>query len=94
MDISCATIHSDCLLAVQAINREAEDLSSLGSLIDDIKDLLIAAPDISILHASRTTNFVAHRLANFSYESIGHSEWFSHAPEFILDALLYDCNRI
>lgn len=33
MDISCATIHSDCLLAVQAINREVEDLSSLGSLI-------------------------------------------------------------
>lgn len=94
MDISQAMIHSDCLIAVQALNSAEEDLSPLGNLIEDIKVLFKELPNISISHASRTTNFVAHRLASFGFDSGSHSEWFSHAPDFILDALLYDCNRM
>ena len=37
MEVSNVVLHSDCLLAVQAINSEDEDLSPLGSLIEDIK---------------------------------------------------------
>lgn len=76
------------MLAVQAIYSKEEDLSPLGSLIEDIKYMLKVSPDISIQHASRTTNFIAQRLASFSYESNVQQEWFFIALNFILDAFL------
>lgn len=94
MKISCGVVHSDCLLAVQAIQGNGEDLSPLGNLIENIKDLLHTLPGILVGYAARTTNLVAHRLANFSYESNVHLEWFSNAPDFLLDALIYDFHRI
>lgn len=94
MELSNVIIHSDCLLAVQAINSDEENLSSLGSLIDDIKALLHESPLVSVHHASRGTNFVAHRLTGFSYESNIQLEWFTIAPDLIINALLYNCNRM
>lgn len=61
-DISCAIVHSVCLLEIEAIHGISEDLSSLGNLVEDIKDLLHALQGISVSHASKTTNLVAHRL--------------------------------
>lgn len=61
MDISSVVISRDCPLAVQALAREDEDLSVLGNLIEDVKALLNASPNILVHHAHRTTNFVAHR---------------------------------
>lgn len=58
-----AILHSDCSLAVQAIHGTLEDFSSLDNLIEDMKVLCLAHPGISVSHALRTTNFVAHRLA-------------------------------
>ena len=94
LEISNITLDRNCLLAVQAIQSKEEDCSFLGSLVEDIKDLLKASPTISVHHASRTTNFVVHRLASFSYESNVQQEWFSIAPDFILDAFMYDFGHI
>lgn len=76
MEISNLILHSDCLLAIQAINSDADDFSPLDSLIEDIKDLFKAFPRISIHHAFRLTNFVAHWRAQFSYESNVHLKQF------------------
>ncbi|PRQ38383.1 putative ribonuclease H-like domain-containing protein [Rosa chinensis] len=94
MNITRATIESDCLVAVQAINSLTPDLSPLGALIVDVQELLAASLDIKLSHVPRQANTVAHRLASYSFECNVHLEWFSIAPEFILDALLYDFNRI
>lgn len=62
-------VQGDCLLADQAILSSEEDMSPLGNHIEDIKDLLNASLNIFIPHANRTTNHVAHRLAQFSFDS-------------------------
>lgn len=65
MEILVAKVHSDYLLAVQAIQSDEEDLSPLGNLIEDVKGLLPLSPQIYIQHASRTTNHEAHKLASY-----------------------------
>lgn len=79
---------------MQAISSPTEDLSLLGNLIEDIKQLLSTYSLISLHHAYRTSNCVAHSLASHGFDFDTHSEWFSHAPDFILDAIRYDCNRM
>ncbi|KAM5578651.1 hypothetical protein ABKV19_008793 [Rosa sericea] len=94
LNVTQAVIESDCLHAVQAINSMAEDLSDLAALISDIKGLVHVLGGIVISFTPRQANMVAHRLASHSFDSNVHLEWFTTAPEFILDALMYDCNRI
>lgn len=63
----------------------------MGSIVDDILVLLDSDISISVSHASRSSNLVAHRLASFAFEYDIYFEWFTHATDFILDALTYDC---
>lgn len=46
MEILVAKVHSDYLLAVQAIQSDEEDLSPLGNLIEDVKEILRLSPQI------------------------------------------------
>ncbi|XP_061993936.1 uncharacterized protein LOC133711869 [Rosa rugosa] len=89
-----AELESDCLLAVHAISSSVGDLSPLSPLVADIKGLLVQCPTISLHHVRRDGNRVAHRLASISFDSNLHQDWFTHAPDFILDALVYDVIRM
>lgn len=66
MEILVAKVHSDYLLAGQAIQSDEADLSPLGNLIEDVKELLQLSPQIYIQHASRTTNHEARKLASYT----------------------------
>lgn len=60
LQLERVVVESDCLLAVQAINSNSPDLSSLGSTVDDILVLLGSDLSIAVSHASRSSNLVAH----------------------------------
>ncbi|KAM5580526.1 hypothetical protein ABKV19_009994 [Rosa sericea] len=94
MQITYAIVESGCLVAVQAIASVAPDLSQLSALVADIRGLLADSEHLQLLYVPRQANTVDHRLANFSFESNVHLQWFVNAPDFILDALMYDFNRI
>ena len=94
MGISKAIIESDYLAAVQVVNSPVYDLSPLGSLISDIRTSLANHGEICISFAPRQTNMVAHKLAGYGYDVNIHYEWLTHAPDLILDALMYDWNRM
>ncbi|PRQ32260.1 putative ribonuclease H-like domain-containing protein [Rosa chinensis] len=85
---------SDCLEAVKDVTADHQDFSPLGTIVEEIKDLLGELHSIGVHHTYRTANHVAHRLASFGFDSDIHMEWFFQAPESVLDALQYDCNRI
>ncbi|XP_024164283.1 uncharacterized protein LOC112171314 [Rosa chinensis] len=94
MHVTKAILESNCLLAVHAINSVTEDMSDLGALVSEIKGLVATVGEVTVRFAPRQANMVAHRLANNSFETDCHLEWFTHAPEFVLDALMYDRNHI
>ncbi|XP_024165011.1 uncharacterized protein LOC112172067 [Rosa chinensis] len=80
-------------VAIQAIISEVPDMSIYSPLIEDIKVGARVFQDISFVHAPRSVNCVAHRLASHAFENEGFHEWFAPAPELILDAIMYDCNH-
>ncbi|KAL6223362.1 hypothetical protein ACLB2K_006749 [Fragaria x ananassa] len=90
MHIADAVVESDCLVAVTTLNSPEDDLSPLNVLILEIKETLAANRGFSLHFAPTQTNSIAHKLANYGFESNIHLEWISHAPDFILDALMYD----
>ncbi|PRQ32559.1 putative ribonuclease H-like domain-containing protein [Rosa chinensis] len=94
MNVTKVVMETDCLVAVQAINSSTEDLSELGALIHDIKGLVGVVGDVTVGFTPRQANRVAHRLASYSFDSNIHLDWFGHALEFVLDALMYDHYRI
>ncbi|PRQ51291.1 putative ribonuclease H-like domain-containing protein [Rosa chinensis] len=94
LGLSNIALMSDCLEAVKAVTEEDQDLSSLGTIVEDIKGLLGELQSIGVHHTYRTANHVAHRLAGLGFDSDIHMEWFFQAPESVLDALQYDCNRM
>ncbi|XP_061993522.1 uncharacterized protein LOC133711407 [Rosa rugosa] len=73
-----ATIESDCLQAVQDIAFADYQSLDFGSIIDDIQG-------VQICFAPRTSNKVAHRLANMAFESDQNETWFGSIPNCILD---------
>ncbi|PRQ48116.1 putative ribonuclease H-like domain-containing protein [Rosa chinensis] len=77
------------LEAVKAVTAEDHDFSTLGIIVEEIKDLLGDLLFIGVHHTYRTANHVAHRLAGFNFDSDSdiHMEWFPQAPECVLDAL-------
>ncbi|XP_024159070.1 uncharacterized protein LOC112166454 [Rosa chinensis] len=94
MTVTNVIVQSDCLLAIKAICEEGENFTTLGNLVEDIKALLHQLPSIGIQYAYRTSNRVAHKFASYGFDANTHTKWFSNALEFVLDALIYDCNRM
>ncbi|XP_062014092.1 uncharacterized protein LOC133730534 [Rosa rugosa] len=87
LGVSNVAIMSDCSAAVKSVTAEDHDFSTLGIIVEEIQELLGDLLSIGVHHTYRTANHVAHRLAGFGFDSDIHMEWFSQAPECVLDAL-------
>ncbi|XP_062028521.1 uncharacterized protein LOC133744429 [Rosa rugosa] len=86
-------IESDCLEAVKNIANVHDTHIVEAALIDDVRVALCALTSVTVQHAPRACNRVAHRLASMAYEARTKSVWYNQAPEDILDVLNYDCNQ-
>ena len=84
---------TDCLMLIQALQQQDLDLSNMGSIIAEVKDLLSKHAEFRIAHVYREANRVAHVLANQALQSSESQTWFVVAPNFVRDAILSDCNH-
>jgi ribonuclease HI len=58
-----AIVESDCLRVVQVLTTNTEDRSVCWSLYKEAKDMMIGVPDVQICKIGRSSNKVAHGLA-------------------------------
>ncbi|XP_062014412.1 uncharacterized protein LOC133730929 [Rosa rugosa] len=93
LQLQNVTIESDCLEAVQEISCSDHDLTKFGAILDDIHELMTSIHGVQILHAPRSCNTVAHRLASIAFESDQQEFWLHSAPNCILDVVQHDCNH-
>ncbi|XP_073121074.1 uncharacterized protein [Henckelia pumila] len=68
-DLHQVLIVSHSLLAVQAVTSPKEDLSYVGLCVANIKKSITELGNISLFHARRSANEVAHSLTKFSWSS-------------------------
>lgn len=83
---------SDCLMAVHAIHATEMDQSLVSHTLQDIQELLLQLPHVTLSFEPRQINRVAHSLASHAFDFSMDQLWSSLAPDFIQDALAYDCN--
>nr|XP_011469535.1 PREDICTED: uncharacterized protein LOC105352972 [Fragaria vesca subsp. vesca] len=79
-----------------ALLEDAADLSSLGMILDEAKEIMNRHPDfILLIHAQRGSNRVAYILANHAQTSCDESDLVcncSRQSVMIRDVILNDCN--
>ncbi|XP_024179050.1 uncharacterized protein LOC112185076 [Rosa chinensis] len=63
-DMNVIDIESDCSLVVTTLQREVEDRSDIGRIIDDCKSYLTYFHSIQVSYIFREANGVANRLAH------------------------------
>ncbi|KAL6226283.1 hypothetical protein ACLB2K_000246 [Fragaria x ananassa] len=93
LHISKIVFETDCLLLQQAVSQPDTDLSTLGTIIAEVKEFLHRYADFRVLHVPREANRVAHILANHALNYSESQSWFVVAPEFVRDAILSDCSH-
>jgi ribonuclease HI len=78
--LSNATIASDCLTIVQALNQEYS--GSLSMVTEEVKDGANQLAEVFFRHDNRASNSEAHRLADFVVSSVvGRQVWFDQPPD-------------
>ncbi|KAL6225497.1 hypothetical protein ACLB2K_004347 [Fragaria x ananassa] len=93
LHISKIVFETNCLLLQQAVSQPDTDLSTLGTIIAEVKEFLHRYADFRVLHVPREANRVAHILANHALNYSESQSWFVVAPEFVRDAILSDCSH-
>ncbi|KAL6228116.1 hypothetical protein ACLB2K_002070 [Fragaria x ananassa] len=81
------------VFAKQAVSQPDTDLSTLGTIIAEVKEFLHRYADFRVLHVSREANRVAYILANHALNYSESQSWFVVAPEFVRDVILSDCSH-
>ena len=59
-------MEGDCLPVIQALSRQAESFSYVGTLLADMKRFLIGCREWKISFVRQRGNVVAHELAQFA----------------------------
>ncbi|XP_040367783.1 uncharacterized protein LOC121050763 [Rosa chinensis] len=94
VDYISSPLHAE-LLAVKQGMQLLQSMQVASAVIEsDCQVAVTAITSIRLRFVRRQANTVAHRLASQGFESNINHEWFVNAPEIILDALMYDSNRI
>ena len=88
-------MESDCLEAVLDIKNEILHTLKAGLIykLYNTREIIASLKNVSIMHASRSCNRVAHRLAVIAYEADHDDVWHDQAPNCIQDFLLLECNQ-
>lgn len=88
----CMLVETDCLRVVQAIQATSIDNSSFGLLLQDCKFLLSTLDNVRVVHAKRSTNMVAHNIAQAASAMSDRHVWGFTPPQCILASLAFDLN--
>jgi hypothetical protein len=74
------------------LNRDEEQGSKYGHVIDEIKELLISFTSWKALHVRRYRNTAAHILAKQASKGVMDKVWWGFTLEYILDIVRADQN--
>jgi len=83
-------VESDCSTLVDAINDPALTSWEHRGIIQEIRDMKLRCPNLTIVHCNRATNSVADRAAKAHRASLLSSDWVQHPPSFLQDLLYCD----
>lgn len=86
-------LESDAQEMITSVLNRGVDLSPLGCLIEDYKELLRAASLVCVVHAFREANCVADCLAHYALSSLAHDveiEWWDSPPIWLSDTFIQD----
>ncbi|XP_042969149.1 uncharacterized protein LOC122301849 [Carya illinoinensis] len=94
LNIHNAIFEGDARNVILAIQREEEDLSVLGPLIEDAKSFFRIYRDWQLQFAHREKNTVAHCLAKTALGLLEKMVWIEDTPAFVAKGLDFDrsCN--
>ncbi|XP_062014464.1 uncharacterized protein LOC133730996 [Rosa rugosa] len=76
-------VESDSTLLIAALNREEQDFSEVGRVLEDCKDYMSAFQFIQVRHIYREANGVAHRLAHLARVGRLDDMWLGETPVII-----------
>ncbi|XP_042942878.1 uncharacterized protein LOC122277061 [Carya illinoinensis] len=87
-------LEGDAKGVIEAVNREAEDLSVYGNIIQEIKRYFRNRKEWEVRFVKREMNTVAHILARTALQFDTERIWIEEAPEIVWSDLLKDklCN--
>jgi ribonuclease HI len=80
-------LESDCLAAITKLRSNDMDRSIHGPLVEEIKDLLKSFGEFSVCHSRRSSNGVAHCLAQVGCMNKICNTWMDHPPGLIVNLL-------
>ncbi|KAF5450764.1 hypothetical protein F2P56_031091 [Juglans regia] len=83
-------VESDALLVVQELTKGEESMSIWGSLVLEIRNLLLRFPKVVIQHRGRMANAAADCLAKYSWHLHDLMVWWNSFPEVVSHIIEHD----
>lgn len=87
-------VQTDSAKSILALSDKMMDRSSLGHIVEDVKELLKGERELVLVKISRPQNRVAYFLANQSRRDHLTELWFHDVPESVAMLLAADCISI
>lgn len=87
-------VQTDSAKSILALSDKMMDRSSLGHIVEDVKELLKGERELVLVKISRPQNRVADFLANRSRRDHLTELWFQDVPESVAMLLAADCISI
>jgi ribonuclease HI len=93
MGLQHVTVETDCQELVTLATSKDRDGSSLGHLVEDLRELLSADAVVGIVKIPRVCNSSSHELARFGMLNHRTQFWLGDGPDDLRDVILRDCNN-
>ena len=89
--LSHVVFEADCLKLVRASSSEAEDDSSFGMIVEDVRSILLDMPSARFSHVYREANSLAHKVAKFALFQYVQLSWYGSLPVGLSDWISSPC---
>lgn len=88
LNIQNAIFEGDAKVVIMAVNGDEENLFYIGSLIDDIRNVLSFRKSWFLQFDYKENNTVAHNPAKAALHIVEEKVWIEFVPYFIVNILL------
>ncbi|KAK6139091.1 hypothetical protein DH2020_027171 [Rehmannia glutinosa] len=77
-------LESDCKQLIQAFHRQETNITYMGYVVDDIRQLSESFSSFSLCYIPRTANSLAHQLAKFAFSSCCNGLYYGSFPNELI----------
>ncbi|XVF16687.1 hypothetical protein REPUB_Repub10bG0053700 [Reevesia pubescens] len=86
-------LEGDALTIINRVSSMETDLSPIGHLVEEIKDLRGTFIHAGITHTSRKRNMAAHSMAKYALEISAEEIWIEEHPTCLDNILFSECSQ-